>query len=145
MTGERLMRRIAEAFEQGDLRPLFAAIDDRVMWKSGATAAGPFCFGGIYRRRLGIVKVTSEIAAGYHFRKFRPTDISTSGDIVWGLFDVEGDYKPPHERPGSGRPFKMEIAVRWRLRGEKIIEHQGFFDTNSLLRQQAERPILSVG
>jgi hypothetical protein len=30
------------------------------------------------------------------------------------------------------------MAIRWRLKDGKIIEHQGFFDTASLLIQQGQ-------
>ena len=53
------------------------------------------------------------------------------GEVVWGLFDVEAQYQP------TGRILKMAIAIRWRVRDGKLLEHQAFFDTANLLAQQA--------
>ena len=74
----------------------------------------------------------------------KPKEIISHGEIVWGLFEVESDYKPankPRQRP---QYIIIECAIRWRVRDHKIIEHQAFFDTASLLVQQGELPILRV-
>jgi ketosteroid isomerase-like protein len=126
------MRKVAEAFAQADLKPLFASIADNIVWKSASSLKGPFLFGGTYTGRMGVVEVTSQISTAYLLRQFRPREIVSHGDVVWGLFDVEGDYLPSG---GGRRPFQFECAVRWRMQGEKVIEHQSFFDTEALLRQ----------
>jgi ketosteroid isomerase-like protein len=129
-----LMRKVAKAFEQSDLKPLFESVADDIVWKSGAAREGPFIFGGTYVGRLGVVEVTSRISTGYVFRQFSPKEIVSSGDIVWGLFDVAGDYVTARGR--TRRPFRLEFAIRWRVQRGKIVEHQSFFDTHSLLQQQ---------
>lgn len=129
-----LMRKVAKAFEQSDLKPLLESVADNIVWKSGATREGPFVFGGTYLGRLGVVEVTSRISIGYVFRQFIPKEIVSSGDIVWGLFDVAGDYVAAGSR--TRRPFQLEFAIRWRVQYGKIVEHQSFFDTHSLLQQQ---------
>ena len=131
------MRKIARGFEQADLRPLFDVIAENVVWKSGSTVRGPFLFGGTYAGRLGVLEVTAEISAGYVFRRFMPKEIVSKGDIVWGLFQVEGDYMPRGGRPR--KPFQFECAIRWRMRDGKVVEHQSFFDTHALVQQQARR------
>jgi ketosteroid isomerase-like protein len=136
VSGEMMMREVAAAFERADLRPLFDAIDDDIVWKSAAAEGGPFAFGGVYHSRVGVLDVTSHIAARYAFSRFSPLEIVASGDVVWGLFEAEGDYFGSTPSLRIGKPFRFEYAVRWRLRGEKIVEHQGFFDTDALLRQQ---------
>jgi ketosteroid isomerase-like protein len=129
------MQRVAKAFEQGDLDPLFSAIDENIVWKSAATRGGPFNFGGIYYKTDGVVELMSELTTEYFFHKFRPREILSSTERVWGLFDVEGEYLPLGAR--FGRPFEYECTIHWRMKGKKIIEHQTFFDTNALLRQQS--------
>jgi hypothetical protein len=129
------MRGVAAAFQRADLRPLFHVIADNVLWKSGSTVKGPFLFGGTYRDRLDVMLLTAEISAGYAFRQFVPKEIiSNGGDILWGLFQVEGDYMPP-TGGGTRQRFEFECAIRWRMEGEKVVEHQSFFDTHALLLQ----------
>ena len=82
-----------------------------------------------------MVEVTSQISTGYVFRRFSPREIVSSGGVLWGLFDVEGDYLPAGGR--TRRPFQIECAIRWRMQNGKVVEHQSFFDTHALLRQQA--------
>ena len=137
MTGEALMRRVAAGFENADLRPLFEAIDERrIVWKSASTVPGAFRFSGVFEKRVGVVQVTSQIFASYAFRRMHLKEVTTSGDIVWGLVEVEADYWAPGEPPEAARPVQFECAVRWRLRSDKIVEHQCFFDTEALAVQQ---------
>ena len=130
-----LMRKIAEAFAVADLKPLFNSLAENIAWKSGSTVKGPFLFGGTYEDRLGAVEVTSQISTAYMLRKFSPKEIVSSGGVLWGLFDVAGDYLPAGGR--TRRPFQIECAIRWRIQDGKVVEHQSFFDTHALLRQQA--------
>jgi ketosteroid isomerase-like protein len=133
---EELMRRVAEAFERADLRPLFDAIDgEKIVWKSGSVREGPFRFGGRYAKREGVVELTSQLAAAYRFRYFTPKEIVSKGDVVWGLFDVAGDFLANGDGAGEARPFRFECAIRWRLQNSRIVEHQTFFDTDDLFRQ----------
>jgi ketosteroid isomerase-like protein len=137
MNPEALMRRVAETFEEGDLRPLFDAIHPDIIWKSGASTGGGLPFGGTYKRREGVLTVTSQLSAAYVFRKYRPKEIVCAGDIVWGLFEVEGSHLEDDRSAQSiAADFQLECAIRWRLRQSKIVEHQSFFDTETLLRQQ---------
>jgi ketosteroid isomerase-like protein len=131
------MRRVAEAFEKADLQPLFDIIAENIVWKSGSTIKGPFLFGGKYVGRPDVLELTVEISAGYVFRQFVPKEIICHNDIVWGLFQVEGNYMPP--RGQTRKPFQFECAIRWRVQGEKVVEHQTFFDTNALLRERCCR------
>jgi hypothetical protein len=39
------MRKVAEAFAQADLKPLFASIAENIVWKSASSLKGPFLFG----------------------------------------------------------------------------------------------------
>lgn len=133
------MRRVAAAFEKADLRPLLAAIDENIVWKSASTVDGAFPFGGIYNRQIGVVQVTSQIGTRYAFTRFAPTEILSQGEIVWGLFGIEGDYltRTGHR---SGKAFKIDCAIRWRVRDGRVIEHQAFFDTNALRLQEEAVP-----
>jgi len=130
---ETLMRGVARAFGEGDLQPLFAAIDDNVIWTETAPA-GFFRFGGTRRGRTGVIETEAYVSAAYLFRRFEPVEIVTSGDVVWGLFRVEGTHRP------TGRAIKADYVARWRIRNGKIIEHQGFYDTAAVLIQQGQIP-----
>jgi ketosteroid isomerase-like protein len=129
---EALMRSVAKAFENGDLQPLFDALDDNVVWKTASVPDDAFRFGGQYSKRIGVTEVLSRISVAYVFRRFEPVEIVAARDLVWGLFQVEADYRP------TGKPINIEIAIRWRVKNNKIIEHQAFLDTASLLTQQGE-------
>jgi ketosteroid isomerase-like protein len=39
--------------------------------------------------------------------------------------------------PGQATNIKLDMAIRWRIKDGKIIEHQAFFDTAHLVVQQA--------
>jgi EAL domain-containing protein (putative c-di-GMP-specific phosphodiesterase class I) len=52
------------------------------------------------------------------------------------FFDPKGANEPK-------RNIALEMAIRWRLKDSKIIEHQAFFDTASLLVQQG-KSLLSI-
>ena len=131
--GETLMRKIAAAFEVGDLRPLMDAIHKDIVWKSGSTQMGLFRFSGVHNERSGVQNVTANIAKKFIFKKFQPREIVGNDDVIWGLFDAEIAYDV--EKNDAPPQVTLEIAVRWRLKDGKIIEHQGFFDTMSLLSQ----------
>ena len=135
----RLMRNVAEAFAQADLKPLFEAIAPDIVWKSASTTEGPLLFGGTYLNRLGVVEVTSLISAAYAFSQFTPKELLSSGDTVWGLFSVTGEYFPPGRR-SLPKMLQFDCAIRWRLRDGKVVEHQAFFDTLAMLRRQDEQP-----
>jgi ketosteroid isomerase-like protein len=138
MTPENLMRSVVAAFEKGDLVPLVAAADPNIVWKSGSTRKGPFRFGGTYQRTPGLVEVLSEISSRYTFRRFEPREIVSSGEVVFGLFDVEIEYRGAGDWPVlQSKPIVTEFVLRWRVRDDKILEHQAFFDTASMLMQQS--------
>ena len=87
--------------------------------------------------RSGVVDVTSKIAMDYTFLQFRPREILSWGDVVWGLFDVQARYQPLGQSRTS-KIINLEIALRWQIKDGKIVEHQAFFDTASLLEQQGQ-------
>jgi ketosteroid isomerase-like protein len=136
MNGDVLMKRVAAGFEVADLRLLFDAIDDEIVWKSAMKSVGPFRFGGIYHGRNGIVQVMSQVAAAYTIRHFKPQEIVSSGDTVWGLFGFEGLHRAAGGAAEAVRPVRFDFAARWRLRRGRVVEHQGFFDTYSAYLQQ---------
>jgi len=138
MSAETLMRRVMAAFEKGDLEPLFKAIDDNIVWKSASAHPGDFRFSGEYRNRAGVVEVMSKFAMSYFVQRFAPVEIVSGGDIVWGLFDVHMIYQPMAENAQTRRAIKLDCAMRWRVRDGRIVEHQAFYDTASMLAQQGQ-------
>jgi ketosteroid isomerase-like protein len=137
MSPEEIVRAVVAAFAKADLKPLFDALHDDVLWQSASRPPkSPFIFGGEYRGRTGVIELVSKISTAYYFQRFAPKEIVTSGEIVWGIFDVEGSYLPPGLGSAAHRPLRFEIALRFRVRDAKILEVNSFFDTASLLVQQ---------
>ena len=126
-----LMLSVIAAFKDGNLEPLFAALDPDVTWK--ATAPKEFFrFGGIHRGMAGMKEYTALLFSRYHFTRFMPKVVTAKGDQVWGLFDAEALHLP------SGRYVRSDISMRWTVKDGKITEHQGFFDTAGVLMQQGD-------
>ncbi|HXI99763.1 MAG TPA: hypothetical protein VNH44_00985 [Micropepsaceae bacterium] len=128
IANKALMQSVARGFRQGDLRPLFDALDEAVNWKSNAPSQF-FRFGGIHNARIGVLELSALVFATYHIRHLDVMEIIAEGDTVWGLFDVESVHQP------SGVLTKAEVAVRWVIRNGKIVEHNSFFDTAAVLMQ----------
>jgi ketosteroid isomerase-like protein len=143
MNGEELMRTVTAAFGQSDLGPLMDALHEDVVWKSASRhPGGPFSFAGDYRNRAGVVEVLANIAKDYTFHHMTPRDITGHDDLVWGLFDVGATYDAKG-RTEKSLPIQLEMAIRWKLKDGKIIEHQVFFDTAFLAERQrsAQQPV----
>jgi ketosteroid isomerase-like protein len=135
MDGAELMRRVAAGFEKSDLQPLLEAMHDDIVWKTASRQEGVFRFGGEYKGRAGVLNVMSQLAMDYTFRRLTPKEILASDDTVWGLCDAVLSFDPKG-KPVAANTVNLEIAIRWRLKDGKIIEHQAFFDTAALLIQQ---------
>ena len=135
MDGSELMRKVATGFEKSDFQPLLDAIHEEIVWKSASRHEGIFRFGGDYINRPGVLEVLSKISMDYTFHHFKPREILAGGDIVWGYFDIGLLFDHKGEK-GAAKIVNLEIAIRWRLKDDKIIAHQAFFDTASLLIQQ---------
>jgi ketosteroid isomerase-like protein len=128
-----MMEAVMHAYKEGDLRPLLDAIDDNVVWKE-TVPVDFFRFGGTRRQRKGVTEAQAQIFSEYLFRRFEPLEIIATGDVVWGLYRVEATHLP------SGKAVSSDYAMRWRVRGGKIVEHQGFFDSAGVLMQQGQIP-----
>ena len=134
MEGAELMRRVAAGFAKSDPQPLLDSIHDQIVWKTATKHEGLFRIDGEYKNRPGVLDVLSKISMDYTFHHLRPIEILAGGDVVWGHFDVGLSYDPKG-KVGGVKAINLEMAIRWRLKGGKIIEHQGFWDTASLLIQ----------
>ncbi len=126
-----LMARVTRAFAEGDMQPLLTALDDNVQWTSNSPVPY-FRFGGGHTNRDGVKELLALIAATYMFRRFQAKEIVAEGETVWGLFEVEAAHQ------SSGKQVKLDLAIRWIMRDGKVISHQGFFDTASVLLQQGQ-------
>lgn len=131
------MRTIVAAFGQSDLRPLMDALHEDVVWRSASRHEGPFSFSGDYRNRAGVLEVLSHISRDYTVHHMKPKDVTASGDVVWGLFDVDLRFDPKGKNANTAI-IQLDIAIRWQLKDGKIIEHQAFFDTARLLMLQGQ-------
>jgi len=60
----------------------------------------------------------------------------SSGDVVWGIFQITSTYAPVNNPNAVRKPVNWEMAMRWRVRNGKIVDAQAFFDTAGLLVQQ---------
>lgn len=133
MTPELLMRSVAQALERGDRRPLFDALDGEVVWTTGVKQKGFFPFGGTYKGARGVEDMLADFSKRFRYRRITPREVTSNGDSVWGIFDVELESTETSSVQGSPAVISTEMAIRWRLRNNKIVEHQAFFDTATLL------------
>jgi ketosteroid isomerase-like protein len=128
---KKLMLSVVAGLKDGNLEPLFAALHPDIVWK--ATAPREFFrFGGTHRGIAGMKEYTALLFSRYSFVSFAPKSVVTSGDQVWGLFEMEARHIP------TGRIIRTDLSMRWTVKAGKIIEHQGFFDTAGVLMQQGE-------
>jgi ketosteroid isomerase-like protein len=138
---EDLMRKIISGFEKSDLEPLLDALHDDVVWKSASKQPGMFRFGGNYQTKLGVIEALSQVTMDYTVQHMRPKEITVLNDLVWGVFDVTVAYDPmdpdlaTSSTSSREKIIELEMAIRWRFKDGKIIEHQSFFDTAFLLVQ----------
>ena len=137
MSGEELMRTVMSAFEKSDLKPLLDALHEDVVWKSASRQEGLFSFHGEYKSRPGVTEVLSHISKDYTFHHMKPREVLACGDVVWGYFDVGVRYDAKG-KAAKEKTVQLDMAIRWRLKNGKIIEHQAFFDTAHLLMQQGD-------
>ncbi len=136
-TNRNLMVSVIAAFKKSDLQPLFDALSPDVVWK--ATAPREFFrFGGTHRGLAGMKEYTALLFSRYSFTRFEPRAITAKDDQVWGLFEVEALHRT------SGKYVSSDIAIRWTVRDGKIIEHQGLFDTASVLMQQGDLAVVAA-
>jgi ketosteroid isomerase-like protein len=134
MTPEALMRSVAEALDRGDPQVLLEALDEDVVWKTGATQKGFFAFGGTYNGSAGVRQMLVNFSKNFRYTRVNPREVTSSGEIVWGHFYVELEYVNENSiRSGAPRSISTEMAIRWQMRDNKIVEHQAFFDTATLL------------
>lgn len=137
MNAEKFMRDIMAAFAQADLRPLMAALDDNVLWKSANGSGGPAQSQVSYRGRLAAVETLSNMARDYTFMRVTPTEVMATGDIVWGIYEmVVRHNRAPlagSGQAGNANAVQFDMAIRWRLKDGKIVEHQAFYHTAALL------------
>ena len=134
MNGAELMRKVTAGFAQSDLQPLLAAVHPDIVWKA-ASKSGPFRFSGVHKGRAGLIDVLGQIAMDYTFHRLDEKEITAGDNVVWGLFDATLSYNPKAADTRRSE-IDLEIAIHWRLKDGKIIEHQAFFDTAMLLLPQ---------
>lgn len=136
---EKLMKNVIEAWGEADIGPILEALDENVIWKSASSCEnGVFRFGGVYQGKRSVMALLSRLSTNYFFRRYVAKEIVSMGEIVWGLFDVQGSYLPSGGRESDRKQINLETAFRWRIRDGKILEAQTFFDTAALLVQQRE-------
>jgi ketosteroid isomerase-like protein len=131
LSNKNLMLSVVRAFREGDTAPLFALVSPDIRWKAAAPQEF-FRFGG---ECSGVAEVKARIAlvfTQYTFVRFQPTAIIAQADIVQGQFEVEAFHRH------SGKTVKSDVSIRWTMQGGKIVEHQCFFDTASILLQQGD-------
>ena len=131
LTNNSLMLSVLAAFRAGNLEPLFAALSSDVVWKVTAPKEF-FRFGGTYHGTAGIHEYTALLSSRYHFTRFTPEIVTAKGDQVWGVFEAEALHQP------SGRYVRFDLSLRWTVKDGKILSHQCFFDTASVLMQQGD-------
>jgi ketosteroid isomerase-like protein len=136
---ETLVKNVVQAWGEANLAPAREVLDENIVWKSAATRDdGTLSFGGVYRGKASVIALLATLSTRYFFQRYVTKEIISKGQVVWGLFEVHGHYIPPGGRLADRKPINFETAVRCKVRGDKIVEVQSFFDTASLLWQQGE-------
>jgi ketosteroid isomerase-like protein len=134
MTPEALMRMVADALDRGDPQVLLDALDEDIVWKTGATQRGFFAFGGTYNGSAGVRRMLANFSQNFRYTRVNPREVISSGEIVWGHFYVELERLTENSvKSSAAKRVSTEMAIRWRMRNNKIVEHQAFFDTATLL------------
>ncbi len=132
-----LMLSVIAAFKNSDLQPLFDSLSPNIVWK--ATAPREFFrFGGTYRGIAGMKEYTALLFSRYSFVRFEPKTITAKGDQIWGLFEAEAQHRT------SGKYVTTDISIRWTVKDGKITEHQGMFDTATVLMQQGDIAVVAA-
>ena len=126
-----LMASVFDALKEGNLEPLFAALNPDVMWHMAAPREFFRC-GGCHRGIAEMKAYTAMVFSRYHFLRFEPLQILAHGDTVWGHFDVQARHLP------TARIVASAFSIRWVVRDRRIVEHHSFFDTAAVLIQQGE-------
>ena len=140
MTPEQLMKTAIESWGQGDLDPLRAALHDDIVWISASTEWDDrLRSGGVHRGRASVIALLSKVATVYIPSGCTAKEIVSQGEIVWGLFGIRGRYLGGGEE--AAKTITTELAIRWRVRGGKVLEHQAFFDTAGALAQQGHNQV----
>jgi ketosteroid isomerase-like protein len=120
------LRRIIEAYVQGDLEPLMVAAADDIVWNSNVPAP-QFRFGGQFHGRIGLKEGLSLLASEFSLVRYDVREMTGDGDIVWVLSDV---IVSEHR---TGRRASVTLANRWQFRSGKIVSCTEFFDSVSVL------------
>ena len=126
-TNKALVAEILRAYGQGDLRPLFDALDEQVKWEAHAPQPH-YRFGGPRSGRAGVLEAAATIAAEYAIQRYDVKELIAEGQTVWAF--SEPSYIL------NNKPLKFTTATRWVFRNGKIVEFHGFFDTARVLVEQ---------
>lgn len=128
-----LLRRVLKAYERGDYEPIFAALDEDVVWSSNSLA-NHYRFGGARRGRAGVVEALSMIAADFEISRYDVLEMVGEGDVIWASSELSlFDRK-------SRRALVFPLVNRWQFRDGKIVSCGEFFDTAAVLQQQGRIP-----
>ncbi len=120
------LRRVIDAYVQGDLEPLMLAAADDVVWNSNVPPSH-FHFGGQFHGRIGLKEALSLIAREFSLVRYDVREMTGDGDVVWALSDV---ILSEHR---TGRRACVKLANRWHFRDDKIVSCTEFFDGVGLL------------
>jgi ketosteroid isomerase-like protein len=124
-----ILRRALASYARGDLAPVFAVLDENVVWSSNALA-DHYRFGGRREGHAGVREALSMIAADYEIARYDVIEMVGEGDVVWVASNVAVfDRK-------RRRTLTFPIINRWELRDGKIVSCSEFFDTAAVLQQQ---------
>lgn len=83
---------------------------------------------------VGVAEVAALIAAEYAVQSYNVKELVAEGSIVRALSDAS------YIHTGTNKPVNISSVTRWALRGGKVIEYHGFFDSASVLAQLGRLP-----
>ncbi len=117
----RLVRRVYENFQGGNIEGLLGQLSDDVEWRLPAMENVPFA--GTRRGREQVAEFFSALAGAQDVRGFEPREFVAQGDKVVALGSYSWGVKK------TGREFGGEWAHVFTVRDGKVVGFHEYTDT----------------
>jgi ketosteroid isomerase-like protein len=120
-----IIRRLYDAFANGDIPAVLAAFDENISWKE----AEGFMYGGTYTGPNAVLEnVFMKFGTEWEGFSVVPDQIVNGGDVVVGLGTYSGKFLK------TGKSVTVPFAHAWTLRDGKIVKFVQYTDTLVIAR-----------
>lgn len=124
------VRELYTAFSSGDMKTLFAGMDENVDWEQFGPTTLPTT--GPHKGRQGLEKFFAAVSEYYAFDKFEPQEFIAQDDKVVALGYYAGKVKT------TRKPFQAHWAMVYTLRNGRVVKFREYTDT-AVLEAALER------